>query len=115
MKTTMIILLVITAIILSACGANDATPSAPAPKTTPSPSAAAPSSEQQQAAPLDCSQLAELNATVTTKKQTLESEQRELLKEKDALQQRLQKFKVLKLNYEVKQIEKQLANLTARC
>lgn len=103
----MIILLVLAAVFLSACATSD-DPSHPSAVQNSA-------GETNEQALTGCDAIPTLNATWATKKQILGKEQKELLMETAALQQRLQKFKVLKLDREVKDLEKELGDLNTQC
>ena len=110
MNKTMMILLVLSAVFLTACATSDA-PSQP----SAAPNSAGSVGETTEQVLTGCDAIPTLNATWATKKQILEKEQKELLMETAALQQRLQKFKVLKLDREVKDLEKELGTLNTQC
>ena len=107
MKTTMVILMM-AALVLAACTA------AP-PGEMPTETAQLENANAEEPVLTGCGAIPTLQATLATQKQTLEGEQKELLMEKDVRIQRLQKFKVLKLDREVKALEKQIADLQAQC
>lgn len=104
MKTTIVILMAVTALVLAACTTQSGE------QTTLKETA-----EVEEAALTGCAALPTLQATLATKKQILEEEQKELLMEKEVRIQRLQKFKVLKLDREVKKLEANITKLQAEC
>lgn len=108
MKTTIVILMMVMGLVLAACT------SAP-PAATPTETTGQGNADAEEPVLTGCGALTSLQATLATQKQTLGEEQKELLMERDIRIQRLQKFKVLKLDREVKNLEKQVADLQAQC
>ena len=103
MKFVVIILGMISMLILSACATQ-----------TQNPQAGTDGSDEQQVLE-GCGAIPNLNATLENTKVTLGEEQKELLMEKDERIIRRQKFKVMKLDREVKNLMAKVAGLQANC